>query len=90
MANLNISAALTAAQKTTIKSNVAAIAAILNFVVNLTPKQRKSLFKMGPKSVGYVQLALQIAQNHPEILPSGFNVAEFAKDVALCSDFFGN
>jgi len=86
MPNPNISAALTLAQKTTIKTNLTAIAAILNFLVNLTPKQRKTLFKMGPKSVGYVQLALQIAQNNPSILPSGFNVPEFAKDVTLSAD----
>lgn len=83
----NISATLTAAQKTTIKSNLAAIAAIINnFSVNLTPKQRKTLFKMGPKSVSYVQLALQIAKNNPAILPSGFNVTEFEKDVILSAD----
>ena len=81
MPNPNISATLTAAQKTTIKTNLAAITAILNFLVGLTPKQRKTLFKMGPKSVGYVQLALQIAQNNSGILPGNFNVTEFAKDV---------
>ena len=86
MSNPNISASLTSAQKTTIKNNLAAITAILNFLVNLTPKQRITLFKMGPKSVSYVQLALQIAQNNPSILPSGFNVPEFAKDVTLSAD----
>ena len=87
MPNPNISAALTPAQKATIKTNLAAIVAILNFLVNLTPKQRRTLFKMGPKSVSYVQLALQIAQNNPGILPVNFNVAEFAKDVNLATDF---
>ena len=33
-----------------------------------------------------MQLALQIAQNNPSILPSGFNVTEFAKDVTLSAD----
>lgn len=42
---------------------------------------------MGPKSVSYVQLALQIAKNNPGILPANFNVAEFDKDVTLSSDF---
>lgn len=86
MANPNISASLTPAQKTTIKNNLAAISAILNFLVNLTPKQRKTLFKMGSKSVSYVQLALQIAKNNPSILPSSFNVLEFEKDVNLSAD----
>ena len=86
MANPNISAVITPAQKTTIKNNMAGISPILNFLVNLTPKQRKTLFKMGAKSVGYVQLALQIAKNNPGIFPVGFNVAEFEKDVILSSD----
>lgn len=86
MANPNISASITPAQKTTIKNNLAAITAILNFLVNLTPKQRQKLFKMGNKSVGYAQLALQIAQNNPGILPASFNTTEFAKDVALSND----
>ena len=86
MSNPNISAALAAVQKTTIKTNLSAIAGILNFVVNLTPKQRKTLFKMGPKSVSYVQLALQIARNNPQIVPPGFSVAEFEKDVTLSAD----
>ena len=87
MANPNISASLTTAQKTTLKNNFAAILAILNFLVNLTPRQRKTLFKMGPKSVGFVQLALQIAKNNPQIIPSSFNISEFEKDVNLSVDF---
>ena len=86
MANPNISAALTPAQKTTCKQNIAATAAILNFITSLTPKQRRTFFKMGQKSVSFVQYALQIAQNNPQIIPPGFSVTEFAKDVALSSD----
>lgn len=86
MSNPNISASITPAQKTTIKSNVAAIAVILSFLTSLTPKQRKTFFKMGTKSVSFVQFALQVAQNNPQILPSGFNVSEFAKDVTLSAD----
>jgi len=86
MPNPNISAAITPAQKATIKANIAAIAALLPFLVNLTPQQRKRLFKMGPKSVSYAQLALQIAQNNPGILPANFDVNEYAKDVALTID----
>ena len=87
MPNPNISASITPAQKTTIKNNLNAISGILNFLVNLTPDQRKTLFKMGPKSVSYVQLALQVAKNNPGILPGNFNVAEFEKDVTLSADF---
>ncbi len=86
MATPNISAAITPAQKTTIKGNLNAITALLTFLVNLTPTDRRKRTKMGPKSVSYVQLALQIAQNNPGILPPSFDVTEFAKDVTLTID----
>lgn len=86
MANPNISASLTAAQKTTLKNHLTAVSGLLNFMVNLTAKQRRTLFKMGPKSVSYVQLALQIGKNNPAILPSNFDVNEFEKDVKLTMD----
>jgi hypothetical protein len=86
MAKLNISSTLTPEQKASVKEHLNAIKDILNFTVGLTPKERKTLFKMGPKSVQFVELALKIAQEHPAIIPPGFNVTEFAKDVALASD----
>ena len=38
---------------------------------------------MGPKSMFYVELGLDVALNHPEIIPSGFGVSEFKKDELL-------
>ncbi|MBK5286406.1 MAG: hypothetical protein JJE25_13490, partial [Bacteroidia bacterium] len=55
MANPNISAALTPAQKTTMKANVDANKAIVApFGVNLTPEQRRAKHKAGPDSISYV------------------------------------
>ena len=75
MAYQNISAELTAANKTSIKNALDSIKGTLDFLINLTPKERKTLFKMGPKSVGYVQLALTVPQENPGIIPSGFTIA---------------
>lgn len=86
MANPNISASLTAEQKTTVRNNLNAVKSTLSFTVNLTPKERKTLFKMGAKSVGFVELALRVAKENPGILPVGFNIAEFEKDVKLSLD----
>ena len=87
MAAPNISAALTAAQKTTMKANVNANKAIISpFGVNLTPDKRRKLVKTGPDSVSYVQLALKVAQENPEIIPPDFAIAEMAKDVLLFGD----
>ncbi len=83
MPNPNISVDLTDAEITAILAKIDEVKALMPFLINLTPQQRKKLFKMGPKSVSYVQLALQVAQQHPEIMPSGFSSAEFEKDVKL-------
>jgi hypothetical protein len=87
MTKPNISAALTPAQKTTLKSNVDANKAIISpFAVNLTPQQRKEGQKLGTNSVSYGQTALETAQLHPAIIPADFVIAEFEKDVKLFFD----
>lgn len=86
MANPNISAALTLEQKSAVKSSLNTVKTTLSFTVNLTPKERKTLFKMGPKSVSFVELALRVAKENPNILPAGFSVTEFEKDVKLSTD----
>ena len=73
----NLSASLDETQIAEIIHSINNISGILTFLINLTPKERKELFKMGPKSVAYAELAETTARNHPEILPSNFNVAEF-------------
>lgn len=86
MPNPNLSVDLTQAEKDAIIAKFNEVKALLPFLVNLTPSERKKLFKMGPDSVSYVQLCLQVAQQHPEILPSSFDVGEFTKDVSLNSE----
>jgi hypothetical protein len=83
MAYQNISAVLSGADVTAIKDAITTINSKLPFLVALTAPERRTLFKLGDKSLTFVQDALTAAQDHPEILPSTFNVAEFAKDVAL-------
>ncbi len=79
----NISVTLTAAQFQAIKDAIAALSALLTFLINLTKPERRSLVKTGPGSVGYVQTALTYAKNHPEILPPSFSVPAFEQDVNL-------
>ncbi|MEK6615614.1 MAG: hypothetical protein AABZ32_05820 [Bacteroidota bacterium] len=87
MAKPNISAALTAAQKATLKANVNANEAIINpFSVNLTLAERRKRRKVGTFWIGYVQLGLKVAQEHPEIIPADLAVPEYGKDVVLFSD----
>ena len=79
----NISATVSAADVLAIKAAIAIIQQKLPFLVNLTPDERKSIFKTGPNSLSFVQNAAQAAQNNPDIFPKSFNVTEFASDVDL-------
>ena len=81
-----ISQTITPAQKTSITASVNSILAILTFLFNLTPEDRKKILKMGDKSVSYVDEVLSAMQANPTVVPSTFDVAEFAKDVKLYSD----
>ncbi len=79
----NIDASLSAADLQDIRDAFAAIKQKLQFRVSLTVEERKATFKAGPNSVSFVQNALTVAQNYPQILPPSFNVAEFERDVEL-------
>nr|VFJ60289.1 MAG: hypothetical protein BECKDK2373C_GA0170839_10804 [Candidatus Kentron sp. DK] len=79
----NIDATLSPKDIEAIKAHIDAIVKKLLFLVNLTPKERKALFKAGPDSVSFVQNALNAAQDHPGILPGNFSTDEFKRDVDL-------
>lgn len=79
----NISATVSDATVQAVKDAVATIQQKLPFLVNLTPDERKGLFKAGPNSLSFVQNALQAAQNNPDIFPKSFDTSEFASDVNL-------
>lgn len=82
----NISAAVTATQKTGIKSNIDTVKAALIFLVSLTPAERKRFRKMGFIRTAYVQEVLTVANANPTALSVSFNLAEFNKDYALLRD----
>jgi hypothetical protein len=55
----------------------------LPFLVNLTPDERKAVFKAGPDRVSFVQNASAAAKNNPHIFPASFDTQEFQQDVDL-------
>ncbi|VFN05269.1 MAG: hypothetical protein BECKG1743E_GA0114224_108413 [Candidatus Kentron sp. G] len=79
----NIDASLSPEDIQAIKDAVDTIIQKLPFLVNLTPKERKSLFKAGPDGVSFLQNALNAAQDHPTIFPASFRATEFKRDVDL-------
>jgi hypothetical protein len=81
----NISASVSEKDLQEIKSALDTIEAKLPFLINLTPEERRSLFKMGNKSLSFVSNSLTAAQSNRDILPASFDVNEFARDYQLAS-----
>jgi len=86
LTNPNLSAAIAPADKVTIKTALNTVEMLLSFLVNLTPQERHKLFKMGPKSLNFVEYALEVATEHSGIMPLDFSLAEFEKDFTLTRD----
>jgi hypothetical protein len=79
----NISASLSEADIQAVKDAFSTVLAKLSFLVNLTPDERKAVFKTGPDRVSFVQNASVAAKNNPGIFPASFDTQEFQKDVEL-------
>ena len=86
MSYTNISAGLTPAQIAAINTAIASIKTNVNFLINLTKDERKTLSKMGDDGFSYVTKALDYAQNNTTILPQNFVLAEAQKDLKLAND----
>lgn len=66
----NISAEASDADLQAVKTALETVRQKLPFLVTLTPAERRHLFKMGDKSLAFVQNSLQAARNNPGILPA--------------------
>ncbi|MBD2254882.1 hypothetical protein [Nostoc parmelioides] len=85
MAYQNITASLSAEDVKEIKVAFATIQAKLPFLVTLSVEERRKLFKMGDKSLAFVNTSLTAAQSNPDILPASFDVEEFVRDYQLAT-----
>ena len=83
MAENRISAQLTPEDQAAVMAAINTIRQKLNFLIDLTPEERRSLPKMGDKSRAFVSQALDIATQNPDFLPRSFDVAEMRRDVEL-------
>jgi hypothetical protein len=79
----NISATLSDENLTNIKTAITIIQENMPFLITLTVEERRKRFKMGDKSLAFVSNSMNVTQNNPEVVPSSFNVDEFAKDYHL-------
>lgn len=55
----------------------------LPFLLNLSVDERKSLLKMGDKTVAFVHKAFEYANQNPQTLPAFVSLPEFEKDVQM-------
>ncbi|MCP4152166.1 MAG: hypothetical protein GY757_30790 [bacterium] len=53
------------------------------FIVTLKPEESRKIYKMGDKSLPFVDKALKYASLHPDYVPPFVNVTELTKDLEL-------
>lgn len=82
----NISALLTAADITDINTAFNTIYSKLTFLIQLTPEENQTLYKMGPDAKSYVDKTKNLTATYPAFIPAFLPVAEFDKDYRLYSD----
>jgi hypothetical protein len=78
-----IHATLATADREKILAKADEIAALLPFLVDLTPEERRALPKMGDRSRSFVERSLEVARQDDSFLPRSFDVSHFESDVAL-------
>lgn len=81
----NISAQLTETDVQEIRAALATIQTRMPFLINLTVEERRKLFKMGNKSLAFVNNSLTAAQSNRDILPASFDLDEFISDYQLAT-----
>jgi hypothetical protein len=69
---------ITPAQKTAILAKVGDLAALLTFTIGLSDDERKSIFKMGDKSVGFDEKVASYMASRPELVPGYVDTAALA------------
>lgn len=79
----NITANLSDGDKSHILDFLKQAENLLPFLVNLTVDERVSLYKMGNKSVSFVEKSLEYGKNNPNLVAPYTNMAELESDLNL-------
>src|SRR6516162_9936025 len=64
-----VSASIAPADKTAITAAIATIRGKLPFLINLTDDERKSILKLGDKSIAFEEKCFNYMTAHPELVP---------------------
>jgi len=82
----NISAVLSAADKTAINNDFNDVKAKLPFGVNLTPDERQSFTKLGDARLAFVTKCMDYAAANAPLVPGYLSLPEAVKDFNLQAD----
>ena len=85
MAYQNITGSLSPEDMQQIKAALQTIQKKLPFLITLSTEERRRLFKMGDKSLAFVNNSITAAQSNPDILPASFDIQEFVRDYQLAA-----
>ncbi len=88
MPSNRINTHFSAEQRDEAKVALAALAAKLPFLIDLTAEERAAMPRFGDKSRGFISKALDIAEGHEEILPRSFGLDEFRADVEVIENLY--
>ena len=86
MAQNRISASLSTSDRDAVLAAITQIRQKLPFLIDLTSDERRALPKLGDKSRAFVEKALEVASQNPDLLPRSFDLEEMRKDVQLFLD----
>ncbi|MGV3533613.1 MAG: hypothetical protein ACO1QR_14695 [Chthoniobacteraceae bacterium] len=78
-----INLVFTAEQTAEIDAAVTDLEAALVAMEAATPKERRDLVKLGPKSREFAELALTVARDHTALLPAGLDLPALERDAAV-------
>lgn len=85
MAYHKITASLSLEDMQQIKAALQTIQKKLPFLMTLSTEERRKLFKMGDKSLAFVNNSITAAQSNPDILPASFDLQELVQDYQLAT-----
>jgi hypothetical protein len=71
---------ITPAQKAAIIAKVAELSALLPWTVGLSDEERKTLFKMGEKSLGFDEKVATYMTNRPDLVPGYVDMTALAQN----------
>ena len=82
----NISVVITPDQKAAILAKIADLKAAMSFLVGLTDDQRKTMLKLGDKTVGFEQKCASYMASRPDLIPGFVDMNKLGQDRAAWAD----